>query len=295
MVKHKTTKAMEMELQERTFGTNHVRGCGIADVSLTRMCHWVTRKWHKNHAPSLSDVVAAFSSSQYELYKDQQVVLYSSADHSNDTVSLYTKISRCLPATYEIVTTQILLAEPLGSLAFKMVQVRQLMEEQQVQLESADGWRCVYPRPTFFRVLDLALSMLPLVSEVTWTGSPEVAGWTKVARMFQLTPVREEESGSRESTPEAAFILVPYFFNGHWVLVRIVPKVQKRSILDSDRSVDSNGKILLDLVTPLTRMMPYVLVAMGVQTDTDTQWNIVRPKEFPKQSLAAREPLFNYL
>ncbi|KZV46429.1 hypothetical protein F511_17870 [Dorcoceras hygrometricum] len=84
-----------------------------------------------------------------------------------------------------------------------MVQVRQLMEEQQVQLESADGWRCVYPRPTFFRVLDLALSMLPLVSEVTWTGSPEVAGWTKVARMFQLTPVREEESGSRESTPEA--------------------------------------------------------------------------------------------
>ncbi|KZV40093.1 hypothetical protein F511_13826 [Dorcoceras hygrometricum] len=40
--------------------------------------------------------------------------------------------SRCLPAFYEIVTTQILLAEPLGSLAFKMVQVRQLMEEQQV-------------------------------------------------------------------------------------------------------------------------------------------------------------------
>ncbi|KZV43042.1 hypothetical protein F511_41392 [Dorcoceras hygrometricum] len=50
---------------------------------------------------------------------------------------------------YEIVTTQILLAEPLGSLAFKMVQVRQLTEEQQVELESADGWRCVYPRPTF--------------------------------------------------------------------------------------------------------------------------------------------------
>ncbi|KZV49558.1 hypothetical protein F511_16648 [Dorcoceras hygrometricum] len=32
----------------------------------------------------------------------------------------------------------------------------------------------------------------------TWTGSPEVAGWTKEARMSQLTPVQEEESGSTE-------------------------------------------------------------------------------------------------
>ncbi|KZV22916.1 hypothetical protein F511_11728 [Dorcoceras hygrometricum] len=80
----------------------------------------------------------------------------SSADRSNDIVSLYIYLkdlatgfllvatgtihfSRCLPAFYEIVTTQILLAEPLGSLAFKMVQVRQLKEEQQVELESADG------------------------------------------------------------------------------------------------------------------------------------------------------------
>ncbi|KZV36809.1 hypothetical protein F511_27424 [Dorcoceras hygrometricum] len=47
--------------------------------------------------------------------------------------------TQCLPAFYEIDTTQILLAEPLGSLAFKMVQVRQLMKEQQVELESADG------------------------------------------------------------------------------------------------------------------------------------------------------------
>ncbi|KZV41964.1 chloride channel protein CLC-e [Dorcoceras hygrometricum] len=88
----------------------------------------------------------------------------SSADHSNDisagispatgTIHLYTRVSvfltadrlacdlrlidaltTCLPAFYEIVTTQILLAEPLGSLAFKMVQVRQLVEEQQVKLE----------------------------------------------------------------------------------------------------------------------------------------------------------------
>ncbi|KZV29212.1 hypothetical protein F511_34709 [Dorcoceras hygrometricum] len=46
-------------------------------------------------------------------------LIIPSADHSNDIVSLYTKISRCLPAFYELVTTQILLAEPLGSLAFK--------------------------------------------------------------------------------------------------------------------------------------------------------------------------------
>ncbi|KZV14244.1 hypothetical protein F511_44080 [Dorcoceras hygrometricum] len=34
----------------------------------------------------------------------------------------------------------VLLAEPLGSLAFKMVQVRQLESEQKVKLESAAGW-----------------------------------------------------------------------------------------------------------------------------------------------------------
>ncbi|KZV49692.1 hypothetical protein F511_23649 [Dorcoceras hygrometricum] len=37
------------------------------------------------------------------------------------------------------------------------------------------------------------------VREVKWTGSSEVAGWTKVAQMVLLSPVREEESGSTES------------------------------------------------------------------------------------------------
>ncbi|KZV44664.1 putative terpene synthase 11 [Dorcoceras hygrometricum] len=120
MVKRKETQAVDIELQERTFRTNHVYvhvetgecpvWCSIVvcimgqalfglrkdlearfeefttlakkrkrdpkfsgfgslhlsgddtDVSLPRMCHWVTRKWHKNHPPSLSDVAAAFSS-----------------------------------------------------------------------------------------------------------------------------------------------------------------------------------------------------------------------------------------
>ncbi|KZV25105.1 ABC transporter C family member 4-like [Dorcoceras hygrometricum] len=33
------------------------------------MCHWVTRKWHKNHTRSLSDVAAAFSSSRCEVIR----------------------------------------------------------------------------------------------------------------------------------------------------------------------------------------------------------------------------------
>ncbi|KZV31964.1 hypothetical protein F511_40225 [Dorcoceras hygrometricum] len=44
---------------------------------------------------------------------------------------------RCLPALNDFDITQVLLAEPLGSLAFKMVQVRQLRSEREVKLESA--------------------------------------------------------------------------------------------------------------------------------------------------------------
>ncbi|KZV31315.1 flavonoid 3',5'-hydroxylase 2-like [Dorcoceras hygrometricum] len=44
---------------------------------------------------------------------------------------------------FELVIIQVLLAEPLGSLAFKMVQVRQLESGQKVKLESAAGW-CVF-------------------------------------------------------------------------------------------------------------------------------------------------------
>ncbi|KZV32247.1 hypothetical protein F511_29426 [Dorcoceras hygrometricum] len=57
------------------------------------------------------------------------------------------------------------------------------MTERAEETDSPDGF-------------ELALSMLPPVREVTWTGLLEVAGWTKVARMVLLSPVREEESGS---------------------------------------------------------------------------------------------------
>ncbi|KZV28171.1 hypothetical protein F511_25426 [Dorcoceras hygrometricum] len=102
-------------------------------------------------------------------------LIIPSADHSNDIVSLYSYLkdlatgflscewflfvatgtihfSRCLPAFYEIVTTQILLAEPLGSLAFKMVQVRQLVEEQQVKLEISRWVALCLSKSYVFRV-----------------------------------------------------------------------------------------------------------------------------------------------
>ncbi|KZV33535.1 hypothetical protein F511_18098 [Dorcoceras hygrometricum] len=101
------------------------------------------------------------------------------------------------------------------------------------------------------------------VCEVTWAGSLEVPGWTKVARMVPLSPVREEEIGSTESTPEA-----------------------ETDGLDSDRGVDSDEKRLQNLINPLPLMVPHILMAMGVQTDTATQWNIVRTTEFHKQSLS---------
>ncbi|KZV37044.1 hypothetical protein F511_11990 [Dorcoceras hygrometricum] len=53
---------------------------------------------------------------------------------------------------YEIDPTQILLAEPLGSLAFKMVQVRQVMEEQQVELEISRWVALCLSKAYVFRV-----------------------------------------------------------------------------------------------------------------------------------------------
>ncbi|KZV29187.1 hypothetical protein F511_30660 [Dorcoceras hygrometricum] len=59
---------------------------------------------------------------------------------------------KCLPAFYEIVITQVLLAEPLGSVAFKMVHVRQLMEEQQVKLETSSWVALCLSKAYVFRV-----------------------------------------------------------------------------------------------------------------------------------------------
>ncbi|KZV17141.1 hypothetical protein F511_11711 [Dorcoceras hygrometricum] len=57
------------------------------------------------------------------------------------------KISRCT------VHQQVLLAEPLGSLAFKMVQIRQLVEEQQVKLETSRWVALCLSKGYVFRVL----------------------------------------------------------------------------------------------------------------------------------------------
>ncbi|KZV19260.1 hypothetical protein F511_21182 [Dorcoceras hygrometricum] len=273
MVKRKATEAVEMELQERTFGNNRVTYCPTklekeqvfdckltlgsqfhevcqrileflnerelqrmvqdgqedADVSLPRMCHWVTRKWHKNHAPSHSDVVAAFSSSPCE-----------------DACGMLT------PTDAELLSTHYISGDFVVS---NECAVTRLMSE--LMSRGLKGAFC--------------------------EGGP-----TNVQNMLVYTR-GENDDWPTISWDNAAFILVPYCFNGHWVLVRIVPSVKKLMILDSYRSVDSNSKILLDLVTPLARMMPHILVAMGVETETDTQWNIVRPNEFPKQSLRPKQ------
>ncbi|KZV20414.1 hypothetical protein F511_30644 [Dorcoceras hygrometricum] len=464
-----------------------------ADVSLPRMCHWVTRKWHKNHAPSHSDVVAAFSSSPCEdaceMLTPTDAELLSAHYISGDFVvsnecAVTRRMSELMSRELKVVCSQRCLSPSHDGPSHQTPPHRspshqtpphqtphhaspsrlQRLEERMTVLEAQMAMMMQEQANVMDILKSLQSDMLsfkraqsPVITTggetaeraETWTGSPEVAGWTKEARMSQLTPVQEEESGSRESTPEAegaqvegnqtegstksipetgkscfqggadvsvdasagggewidrgsserrmeiiikrswartereiehlsdgekkrcfiadyqkrffvematpgtwvftehvdecfrgllelkkaypyifhgdvtmmdsvfpmivggafieggptnvlesmlvytrgeiddwpstpwdkaAFILVPYCFNGHWVLVRIVPQGKKLSILDSDHSVDSNGKTLLERVTPLARMMPHILVAMGVQTDTDTQWNIVRPK-----------------
>ncbi|KZV58045.1 hypothetical protein F511_42787 [Dorcoceras hygrometricum] len=62
------------------------------------------------------------------------------------------QMSACV---YEIVIIQVLLAEPLGSLAFKMVQVRQLKNEQQVKLETS-SWVLCLSKAYVFRVSAVA-------------------------------------------------------------------------------------------------------------------------------------------
>ncbi|KZV36747.1 hypothetical protein F511_39292 [Dorcoceras hygrometricum] len=470
-----------------------------ADVSLPRMCHWVTRKWHKNHAPSYSDVVAEFSSSSCEVrrvwdaYSDLCGVVvwhYISGDFvvSNEC-AVTRRMSELMSRGLKVVCSQRCLSPshdrpshdspppqtppqtpPHQTPHHASPSRLQRLEERMTVLE-AQMAMMMQEQANMMDILKILQSDMlsfkraqsPVITTggetaeraETWTGSPEVAGWTKEARMSQLTPVQEEESGSRESTPEAegaqvegnqtedqqsrslklgaqvegnqtedqqsrslklgaqvnqtegstksipetegaqvegnqtedqqsrslklgaqvegnqtedqqsrslklgaqvegnqtegstksipdlhafvalplerrmeiiikrswartereiehlsdgekkrcfiadyqkrffvematpgtwVFTEVPYCFNGHWVLVRIVPQVKILSILDSDHSVDSNGKTLLECVTPLARMMPHILVAMGVQTDTYTQWKIVQPKEYPKQS-----------
>ncbi|KZV39851.1 hypothetical protein F511_29888 [Dorcoceras hygrometricum] len=136
----------------------------------------------------------------------------------------------------------------------------------------------------------------PVITTGGMTASPETAERANETpstdspdgfefNLSMLPPVREGES-DWPNTPwdKEAFILVPYCFNSHWVLVKIVPKVKKLTVLDSDHN--SSGKQLLNLIMPLARMVPHILMAMGVQTGTATRWNIVRPKEFTKQSLS---------
>ncbi|KZV18549.1 hypothetical protein F511_43036 [Dorcoceras hygrometricum] len=60
-----------------------------------------------------------------------------------------------------------------------------------------------------------------------------------------------------------------------WVCSAIADK--KLMILDSHHSVDSDGKRLQNLIKPQALMVTHIFIAMCVQTDMATHWNIVRP------------------
>ncbi|KZV34681.1 hypothetical protein F511_21796 [Dorcoceras hygrometricum] len=78
--------------------------------------------------------------------------LYSSADHLNDIVSFYIATGTVHQQMHFFSFQQVLLAEPLGSLAFKMVQVRQLVEEQKVKLEISRWVALCLSKAYVFRV-----------------------------------------------------------------------------------------------------------------------------------------------
>ncbi|KZV18711.1 hypothetical protein F511_40076 [Dorcoceras hygrometricum] len=448
MVKRKAIEAVEMELQERTFGNNRVDACGMltpTDAELLST-HYISGDFVVSNECVVTRRMSELMSRGLKSTPSDSIPSQSSPSDSTHRSPPPTPPHRSPPPqtpphrspppqTPPHQTPHHVSPSRLQRLEERMTvleaQMAMMMQEQANMMDILK--RLQSDMLSFKRAQSPVTTTGGETAEraQTWTGSPEVAGWTKEARMSQLTPVQEEESGSTEgaqvegnqtegstksipdlhafvalplerrmeiiikrswartereiehlsdgekkrcfiadyqkrffvematpgtwvftehvdecfrgllelkkaypyifrgdvammdsvfpmivmgafieggptnvpetilvytrgeiddwpSTPwdKAAFILVPYCFNGHWVLARIVPEAKKLSILDSDHSVGSNGKTLLEHVTPLARMMPHILVAMGFQTDTDTQWNIVRPKEFPKKSLS---------
>ncbi|KZV51218.1 hypothetical protein F511_16108 [Dorcoceras hygrometricum] len=265
-----------------------------ADVSLPRMCHWVTRKWHKNHAPSHSDVVAAFSSSSCEdacgMLTPTDAELLSAHYISGDFVvsnecAVTRRMSELMSRGLKVVCSQRCLSPSNDSPSHDSPPPQtppprspppqttpqtpphrspppqttpqttpqtpphrtppsqtpphrspppqtpphqtphhasssrlQRLEERMTVLEAQMAMMMQEQANVMDILKSLQSDMLsfkraqsPVITTggetaegaQTWTGSPEVAGWTKEARMSQLTPVQEEESGSRESTPEA--------------------------------------------------------------------------------------------
>ncbi|KZV37111.1 hypothetical protein F511_12746 [Dorcoceras hygrometricum] len=361
MVKRKDTSAVDIELQERTFGTNHVMwvvnllsGCvgldgmgrdsvvccgsrlcrllwsricrllwvamilvyevynGVgeafatrredADVSLPRMCHWVTRKWHKNHAPSFSDVAAAFSSSRCEdvcgmltpTDADLLSAHYISGDfvvsnecavtrHISELMSRGLKvvcIQRCLSPTPRITPPRSPShastpprsppdhspptrspphhspphrspphhSPPHSSPPHASPSRLQRLEKRMAVVEAQLTNMMDILKSLRSDMLSFKRARSPVIITGGMTASP-------------MTTERTEETPSMDS-----------------------PDGLKLTILDSDRSVDSDGRQLMKLIMPLARMMPHILMAMDVQTDTAIQWNIVRSSQFPKQS-----------
>ncbi|KZV24160.1 hypothetical protein F511_17787 [Dorcoceras hygrometricum] len=253
MVKRKAIEAVEMELQERTFGNNRV-----------------------NHAPSHSDVVAAFSISPCEdaceMLTPTDAELLSAHYISGDFVvsnecAVTRRMSELMSWGLKVVCSQRCLSPshdgpshdspppqtpphrspppqttpqtpphrspppqtpphqtpphrspPPQTPHHASPSRPQRLEERMTVLEAQMAMMMQEQANMMDILKSLQSDMLsfkraqsPVITiggetaegAETWTGSPEVAGWIKEARMSRLTPVQEEESGSRESTPEA--------------------------------------------------------------------------------------------
>lgn len=82
---------------------------------------------------------------------------------------------------------------------------------------------------------------------------------------------------------KARLILIPFHIASHWVLLKCVPKIRKIIVMDSDHSVDRSGKKLFEKIKPFALMIPHLFVALGTTDDLETEWNIVRPNDYPKK------------
>ncbi|KZV54350.1 hypothetical protein F511_03605 [Dorcoceras hygrometricum] len=214
---------------------------------------WVTRKWHKNHVPSLSDVTATFSSSTpCQFIPSSKALRFYWIRGSNDH-------DVAAPSQHE---------DKLKSLQSNMLSFKSIVKDKRARS--------------------------PVITTGGMTASPEMAE-------------RTEETPSTDSPDGfdlAAFVApsleqrMKIIIQKSWARTELEIEhlsngEKKRGFITTYQRgwfleiVDSNGKQLINLIMPLARMMPHILMAMGVQTNTATRWNIVRPTQFPKQSLSS--------
>ncbi|KZV48442.1 hypothetical protein F511_35401 [Dorcoceras hygrometricum] len=214
MVKRKATEVVDMELQERTFGTNHVDACGM-----------------------LTPTDAEFL---YAHYISGDLVV-------SNVCAVTRRMSKLMIRVLKVMCSQ-----------------RRLSPTPRSTSPRSPPHGSTPPRSTTPRNTPPRSPPPRRPPSRETTERPEKIPSTDSPNGFVEGAQVEgnQTEGSTKSIPETV--------EGAQVEGNQTEGSTK-SIPETDRSVDSNGKILLDLATPLARMMPHILVAMGVQTDTDTQ------------------------